>query len=204
MNGTQPTLAPVLVADLRPTQITVGFHEVALKRHELRALSVRKAGAFLGHHFIPVVTGPKGRNHVVDHHHLARALHEEGVTEVFVNVIADLSMLDKEAFHVVLDNRAWMHPFDAQGKRRPYADIPKSVDKLVDDPYRSLAGEVRRSGGYAKDPTPFAEFLWADFFRRRIGADVLADDFDQASRQALQLARQAIASYLPGWSGPDL
>ncbi|WP_395449563.1 ParB-like protein [Aminobacter sp. UC22_36] len=204
MSETRPMLKPVLVADLRPTQITIGFHEVALKRQELRALSARKAGAFLGHHFIPVVLGPKGQNHIIDHHHLARALHEEGVRDVFVSVLADLSMLDKEAFHVVLDNRAWMHPFDARGKRRPYSDIPKSVDKLVDDPYRSLAGEVRRRGGYAKDLTPFAEFLWADFFRRRIGADVLGDDFDKASRRALQLARQTIANYLPGWSGPDM
>lgn len=202
-NETKPTLQPVLVDDLRPTQMTVGLREVAVKRSALRALPSAKAGAFLGHHFIPVVFGPKGRYHIVDHHHLARALYEEGLREVFVNVISDLSRLDKEAFWVVLDNRAWMHPFDASGKRRAYADIPKSVDKLIDDPYRSLAGEVRRLGGYAKDTTPFAEFLWADFFRRRVPVALLNDNFDKASQQALQLGRQAEASYLPGWSGPD-
>ncbi|PWK76409.1 ParB-like protein [Aminobacter sp. AP02] len=199
----RPTLQPVLIEDLRPTQITVGLREVALKRRELRAIPAGKAGAFLGHHFIPVVLGPKGRNYIVDHHHLARALYEEGLRDVFVNVISDLSRLDKEAFLVVLDNRAWMHPFDASGKRRAHADIPKSVDKLVDEPYRSLAGEVRRLGGYAKDTTPFAEFLWADFFRRRVPASLLNTDFDKAARQALQLGRQAEASYLPGWSGPE-
>lgn len=202
-NETKPTLQPVLVEDLRPTQMTVGLREVALKRRELRAMPSAKAGVFLGHHFIPVVVGPKRRYHVIDHHHLARALYEEGLREVFVNVISDLSHLDKGAFWVVLDNRAWMHPFDASGNRRPYADIPKSVDKLVDDPYRSLAGEVRRLGGYAKDATPFAEFLWADFFRRRLSVALLNENFDKASRQALQLARQREASYLPGWSGPD-
>jgi len=30
---------------------------------------------------------------------------------------------------------------------------------LVDDPYRSLAGALRQTGGYGKDVTPYAEFL---------------------------------------------
>src|SRR5436305_4773273 len=38
----------------------------------------------------------------------------------------------------------------------PYTTLFRS-----DDPYRSLAGEVRRAGGYAKEATPFSEFLWA-------------------------------------------
>jgi hypothetical protein len=56
-----------------------------------------------------------------------------------------------------------MHPFDDQSRRRDYADIPKAVIDLVDDPLRSLAGELRPTGGNAKDTTPFSEFLWADF-----------------------------------------
>jgi hypothetical protein len=43
-------------------------------------------------------------------------------------------------------------------------DLPKTVAGLIDDPFRSLAGELRRAGGFAKDTTPFSEFLWADFF----------------------------------------
>ena len=50
-------------------------------------------------------------------------------------------------FWFVMDNRDWTHPFDADGRRRSYDDLPKSVDKLVDDPFRSLAGELRRAGG---------------------------------------------------------
>jgi hypothetical protein len=55
-----------------------------------------------------------------------------------------------------------------EGRRRPYRDLPKSIDKLMDDPFRSLAGELRRAGGFAKDTTPFSEFLWANFLRRRM------------------------------------
>ena len=117
---------------------------------------------------IPVILGPKKRNYVIDHHHLALALHDEGSRDVAVTVIANLSKLEPDAFWTVMDNRSWMHPFDAKGERRHYKDIPKSITDLVDDPFRSLAGELRRAGGYAKDTTPFSEFLWADFLRRRM------------------------------------
>ncbi|MGP2490242.1 ParB-like protein [Mesorhizobium sp. PUT5] len=198
-----PILHTVSVKALRPTQMTVGMREVALKRKDLQKMTTGRTGTFLGGHSLPAVIGPKGRYHIVDHHHLALALRQESIEQVLVTVICDLSALDKDAFLTVLDNRAWMHPFDASGKRRPYGEIPKTLDKLSDDPFRSLAGEVRRLGGYAKDTTPFAEFLWADFFRRRMDARDLKDDFDKAAGEALQLARRGAAGYLPGWSGPD-
>jgi len=138
----EPVLKPVAIASLRPTQITVGMREVQDRRRRWRALKNKKLD-FLGAHMIPVILGPKDRHYIVDHHHLALALHEEGVPEVLVSVVANLSKLDQDAFWVVLDNRDWMHPFDAKGRRRGYADIPKSVSELIDDPFRSLAGALR-------------------------------------------------------------
>jgi hypothetical protein len=102
-----------------------------------------------------------------------------------------------------MDNRNWMHPYDAEGVRRPYRDIPKSVADLIDDPFRSLAGELRRAGGFAKDTTPFSEFLWADFLRRRLKRKLLDHDFDHAIETALELAKSQDAGYLPGWCGPS-
>jgi len=198
----EPLLTPVAVKDLRPTQITVGMREVTLKRQMIRAQSARKTGTFLGNHMIPVVLGPKKKNYVIDHHHLARALIEEEVKDVLVTVISDLSALEKHAFLFMLDNRGWMHPFDENGRRRDYAALPKTIGELVDDPYRSMAGELRRLGGYAKDTTPFSEFIWADFLRRRIGKDAVAKDFDKAMKDALTLAKSKEAGYLPGWCGP--
>ena len=80
----EPLLTPVAVKDLRPTQITVGMREVTLKRQMIRAQSAKKTGTFLGNHMIPVVLGPKKKNYVIDHHHLARALIEEDVKDVLV------------------------------------------------------------------------------------------------------------------------
>ena len=199
----EPTVNPVPILALRPTQITVGMREVAEKRTRWRELGDSKGGAFLGTHVIPVILGPKGRHYVIDHHHLARALHEEGVTDILVTVVADLTALERDAFWVVMDIRGWTHPFDADGQRRDRDALPKSVADLVDDPHRSLAGELRRAGGFAKDTTPFSEFLWADFLRRRIKRKAVAADFEAALAEALDLARSAHAAYLPGWCGPS-
>jgi len=200
----EPIIHPVSIAELRPTQITVGMREVKAKRKRWREHKDSTKGDFLGAHMVPVIKGPKDRFYVTDHHHLCLALHDEGQKDVSVTVIADLARLEKEAFWVFLDNRAWMHPYDDEGHRRGYEDIPKSITDLVDDPYRSLAGELRQVGGYAKDTTPFSEFLWADYLRRRIKRGRVEDDFDDALKEAKKLAKSADADFLPGWCGPVL
>ena len=198
----EPVLHPIPIADLRPTQITVGMREVRAKQKNWKQQDPKKKAEFLGRHLIPVVRGPKERFYIIDHHHLSLALHNEGVKSVLVVMIADLKLLQTEEFWIFLDNRAWAHPYDAAGRRRDFGDIPRSIVDLKDDPYRSLAGELRRMGGFAKDTTPFSEFLWADFLRRRMKRKTVERDFDRALDKALELARSTDADYLPGWCGP--
>lgn len=198
----EPILTPVPILSLRQTQMTVGMKEVGEKRKRWRTHKSKKRAKLLGEHMIPVVVGPDKRNYVIDHHHLARALHEEGERDVLVSVVADLTMVDQKAFWIVLDNHRWVYPYDAKGVRRDYADLPKDVTGLKDDPFRSLAGELRRAGGFAKDTTPFSEFLWADFLRRRMSRKTVDKDFAKAIEQALSLGKSKDAIYLPGWCGP--
>ncbi len=192
-NTREPILQPIPILSLHPTQMTVGMREVKEKRKRLREHWRKhkkiKQGEFLGRHMIPVVLGPDQRHYVVDHHHLARALHDEGVEDIIVTVIADLTMVDRDALWSVLDNRRWAYPYDAKGQRQHFRDIPKTVADLKDDPFRSLAGELRRVGGFAKDTTPFSEFLWADFLRRRLSRKSVEADFDKAMEKALALAK---------------
>lgn len=202
-NTREPVLHPVAILSLRPTQMTVGIREVKEKRKRWRAkTSKRKQAESLGKHMIPVVIGPDKRYYVIDHHHLARALHDEGVKDVLVTVVADLTMVDRAAFWGVLDNKRWVYPYDANGERRHFRDIPSSVADLKNDPFRSLAGEIRRAGGFAKDTTPFSEFLWADFLRRKMSRKSVEADFAKAVEKALALAKSHDAIYLPGWCGP--
>ncbi len=199
----EPILSPVPIKELRPTQITVGMREVHLKREHWRKQNAKKREKFFAQHLIPVILGPNKRNYIIDHHHLALALHEEGVKELFVTVITDLSKLDQDAFWSVIDMRGLMFPFDDEGRRRSHKDIPKSVTELIDDPFRSLAGELRRAGGFAKETTPFNESIWADFLRRRISRKSVDEDFDRALKKAIKLSQCKDADFLPGWCGPE-
>jgi hypothetical protein len=202
-NTREPLLKPVPILSLRPTQMTVGMREVKEKRKRWREhRSDKKRAKLLGTHMIPVVLGPDQRHYVVDHHHLARALHDEDVRDVLVTVIADLSMVDRDAFWGVMDNKRWVYPYDAKGARRHFRELPRTVEDLRDDPFRSLAGELRRAGGFAKDTTPFSEFLWADFLRRRLSRKSVEDNFAKAVEKGLALVRGHDAVYLPGWCGP--
>ena len=198
----EPSVHHIPILDLRPTQMTVGMREVKEKRKRFQEQDDEKLSKTLGKHMIPVVIGPDKRYYVVDHHHMARALHEEGIKDILVTVIGDLRMVEKDAFWGVMDNKRWVYPYDAKGERCHFKDLPKSIKDLKDDPYRSLAGELRRAGGFAKDTTPFSEFLWADFLRRVVPRKVVEDHFSKALEKALAAAKTHDAIYLPGWCGP--
>ncbi len=197
-----PVSHPVKIEDLRPTQITVGLQEVQTRTAKLVKLADMDGAKFLRKHVIPVVKGPKGHFFVIDHHHLCRALLDAGAKKVLVTVVLNLERLEEDEFWSYLDNKALLHPFDEHGKRRAYEDIPKVVTDMTDDPFRSLAGALRRKGGYAKDTTPFSEFLWADFLRRRLNRQEVKKHFDASLDAAYELARKHDADHLPGWCGP--
>ena len=188
------------IVDLRPTQITVGYREIAMKRRRWRERAAA-GGRRLSKYVVAVVRGPHGQLFITDHHHMARALHEEGLDHVAIDVVADFSLLSIAEFWAACDRRGWGHPYDASGERRATSAIPSTISELLDDPFRSLAGELRRAGGYVKTPAPYSEFRWADFLRRRIERTAVERDFDGALETALNLAGAPEADHLPGWRG---
>ena len=153
----EPKVHPIRILDLRPTQMTVGMREVKEKRKRFSEQDEKKQSKTIGKHMIPVVVGPDKRYYVVDHHHMARALHEEGIKDILVTVIGDLRMVERDAFWGVMDNKRWVYPYDVKGERRHFKDLPKSIKDLKDDPYRSLAGELRRAG-HAVQRIPLGRF----------------------------------------------
>jgi len=201
MSRAHPQLVSVKLENLHPTQITVGKEEVALKRKEWEKLNKKSRTVALDQHWFPAISGPEDIYYIVDHHHFGLALLEEDVKTVPLLVLKDLSFVEPARFWTVMDHHQWVHPYDANGVRCPFDAIPRHLEQLQDDPYRSLAGELRRAGGYAKDVTPFSEFLWADFFRSRISRDMLQTHFAKAMAKAMKLADSQDARYLPGWTG---
>ncbi len=208
-----PASAPRYLAidDLRPTQMSLGLREVAVKRAKWRAKDRAQRNALLALQQIPVVAGPRGRFYLLDGHHLARVLYEEGEASLAVHLVEDLSRLAEDEFWRELHPRGWIRARGpngdltngdlTNGARAGLDFLPAHIKDMVDAPYRSLAGELRRRGGFAKDQMPFSEFAWADYLRKHIDSVWLANDFDWAVARALELAAMPEASFLPGWSG---
>jgi hypothetical protein len=156
--------------------MTVGFEEVLAKQRHWRAARVDGRRLTILDRPVPVVLGPAGKLYALDRHHWMRALMAEGAYEIPVVIRADLQAHDLAGFWRALSARGWCRPYDGEGRRRLFSDIPESIGGLTDDPYRSLVGALRRAGVLAKDDRPFSEFHLADDLRRHIRkADLLND-----------------------------
>ena len=188
---------PIAIRNLHPTQMTVGFREVAERRRrwQLASGTVEAAARDLT---VPVVLGPCARSYVLDRHHELCALAAEGVADVQVAVVDDMRRFGWVGFWRTLDQRGWCRPQDAEGQRQNYSYIPTTIDGLTDDPFRSLARALRRADGYAKQKAPFSDFLWADFLRQRISRTLINGDFEMALQEALALARNGGPATLQG------
>jgi hypothetical protein len=196
-----PKIQEAALKDLHPTQLTIGLIVVQDKKKHLAAMSTGDQRSFMKDHPLAAVIGPQGRLYITDHHHLGRAALEAGVTCGFFLVEADLSQCTVESFWKEMNESQWAHPLDENGVRHFYSTIPDHLGKLVDDVYRSLAGYVRDAHGYDKTPTAFAEFIWADFFRRNIPIETVRSDFATAVRAGISLARSKWARHIPGYNG---
>ncbi len=194
-------LHEVEIHRLRPTQVTVGMIEVHDKRAKLEALKKKEQRDFMQAHPIPAVWGPDGKLYITDHHHLGRAASEAQVDTGFFFIEDDFSKCPIALFWPRMSQNNWAHPVDANGRPCGFEAIPDHLQKLIDDPYRSLAGYVRDAGGYDKTPTAFAEFQWADFFRPRVTIGPSLADFNNGVTLALKLALSPEAAALPGYKG---
>ncbi len=203
MSHHHPQLILADLKRLRPTQMTVGMLEVQNKAQHWNTLGTRARNDLLRNQCFPAVLGPSSRYYIVDHHHLGLALIEDGVKQVWLNVQRDLSWLSGGEFWLAMEYFQWAHPYDADGVRQPWNAMPTNVTALKDDPFRSLAGVLRNAGRYAKDTSPFSEFLWADHLRRRIRKKLVVRDFEAALAEAKALAHLPDARHLPGWAGEN-
>jgi len=189
------------ISRLHPTQITVGLLEVRAKVERLSLLPPKGRRDFMQGHPMPAVLGSDGVLFITDHHHLGRASIALGLATAFCDVEADLSKLAGDAFWQEMDRRSWVHPLDENGVRHHYSAIPSRLESMVDDVYRSLSGFVRAAGGFEKSEAAFAEFVWADFFRRLIAIEDVRADFRAAVKAGLALAQSKLARGMPGYTG---
>jgi hypothetical protein len=192
----------VHVDDLHPTQICVGFQQVDCKAKKMEDMSDSKLTDYLKDHPVPVIKGYDNKLFLIDHHHLCLAAMHIGIEKVYVDVLKDWSYLSYRDFWEKMNEEKYVWLYDENGHEIILDEFPlllaPTVKGLKDDPYRSLAGIVRKAGGFTKDYAPFAEFHWANFFR---GRKLLKNDKPplDAADEAMKLCKSPLASHLPGY-----
>ena len=78
--------------------------------------------------------------------------------------------------------------------------LPRDIRGLADDPYRSIAWFVRKAGGFENSDRNFAEFKWANFFRKKGLLDRHGiNGLTIALKKAAKLAQSPEAKGLPGY-----
>ena len=157
---------------------------------------------------VPVVVSPDGRYYVVDHHHFLCVCYQLGVEKVKIEIVEDLtsSKMSYIEFWDWMEKNRSMYPFCQFGEGpRKALYLPKDIRGLADDPYRSLAWFVRKAGGFENSDKNFAEFKWANFFRKR---GLLDSEGEQSMKKALveavKLAQSPAAKNLPGFGKLNL
>lgn len=191
------------IDDLHPTQIAVGYQQVDSKLTKLKDMNDKKFNHYLKSHLVPCVIGPDKKLYMVDHHHLCLACHKLEVKDVYIEILKDWSYMSLKDFwsHMLQEKYIWL--FDENGHDIDFEYfhymLPQNVQGLKDDPYRSIAGIVRKKGGYSKDYTPFSEFAWANLFRSHIN---LSDNVitSETIEQAMTLCKSPLTTHLPGYS----
>jgi hypothetical protein len=193
----------VKILDVRPTQFSVGAKEIEFRMVKIQGKEeAGPLGEYKKKSAGKAVIGPNGDLYLVDGHHFARALYDLGKESMWVEVIRDYSDLTPREFWAKLRQKNYCYLRDHNGRLRPVRELPRTIAGLDDDPYRSLAWMVRHAGSYDDMDTPFQEFFWAQYLRRRMGRwPDTYDGWKNALKQAMRLARKSEADHLPGWNG---
>ncbi|WP_429136379.1 ParB-like protein [Aeromonas veronii] len=186
---------------LHPTQGGVGQIQVDETQATMAGMSAKQLDKLMKKKEIPVVIAPDGSYWLVDRHHLTKALWQQGVKDARVKVIGRLQ--DKANFWSQMQNNHWAWLKDEKGQPLTPEQLPTSIDKLPDYPYRTLAGLLQNAGYFRKDKQVyFVEFAWASWLGKQMQW-MPVDNSNLAARlqQAKRLACGSDASDLPGYPG---
>jgi hypothetical protein len=193
------------ILKLRPTQLAVGFQQVHEKANKLKGKSHADLYEYLETHAVPVVKGIDCHLYIIDHHHLCSAALSIGVDKVFTKIVEDWSMLTEEEFWDAMKSHKYIWLYDEHGVEISLDKfiqlLPTTVKNLKNDPYRSLAGVVRKMGVYEKDWTPYSEFVWAGYFRKLmvLPEGQVKNFSEETLREAKEHALRPEARRLPGY-----
>jgi hypothetical protein len=201
------------VTKLRPLQGAVGMKQVIYIENRI-ADDPKHGRRKLEEDPIKVVAGVGGQLFIIDHHHAADAW-LGAKTEWGANALCKIVSSEKglppefkteDEFWSALKAASLIRLKNESGVDIDPSQLPKTLEAMADDPYRSLAWFVRQKGGFCKTPREFAEFAWADWFRSKSptlkNQDLPSDPNDKNATvdEAVEMAHSSEAESLPGYS----
>jgi hypothetical protein len=204
------------LSSLHPTQVAVGMNEVDKRVGKIKRMDQGQLGKYEQCRPVPLIIGPRdssgaARFYLTDHHHLARALLDAGEESTRCIIVDSRQTLSETEFRDWMANNKKIWLFDEQGKPVTFEQLPDRLKELRDDPYRSLAWEVEKQGGFYKPCSDFGEFAWANFFRTHgakgepgvpiASPDEITANLKKVAKLAAKLAQSDAAKELPGYKG---
>ena len=142
---------------LHPGQQAVGFAAVKRKLDgDFYSKKIAKANMKGANNSLPIVLGPNDIPYLVDSHHTLMALEASGYhsTKVELHKLCDWSHLEEEVFYQSMQKSNLLMGTGFQPYTNPFRvlpgpidvtrGIPRTIPELKDDPWRSLAGLVRK------------------------------------------------------------
>ena len=172
-----------------PTQFALGYAEVAARKAKYEGLSEKKRSAKVKDKVAPAVRGPDGAIYITDHHHLARIMIELGKPDIYVNITEDWTGRDVKEFQNYMAAKSKAYLYDENDKLRTFAELPKQISQLKNDPYRSLVYFAQKKDCVPDSGAVYSEFKWAHFFRKHIEKSLIVSDMGKAVREACTWAK---------------
>lgn len=190
-----------IIDTLRPTQFSYGRKEVEYRAKKMKRMSRAELQHYKERKVGEVIIGPKNKVYLIDGHHMAAALDRIGKKRMLVRVKTSLRSLNKKKFVRRMVNKPWVWLYNHKGEKVRFVDLPRSIRDLEDDPYRSLAWLVEDRGGFDDVKVPFAEFMWARFYRSKLEEKRVKSLSERVIFDAIELSHSFEARHLPGYKG---
>eukprot|EP01127_Copromyxa_protea_P006178 TRINITY_DN1599_c0_g1_i1.p1 TRINITY_DN1599_c0_g1~~TRINITY_DN1599_c0_g1_i1.p1 ORF type:complete len:325 (-),score=43.78 TRINITY_DN1599_c0_g1_i1:68-1042(-) len=195
---------------LLPTQVYVGKVEMDCHKDKLESLSSSDLVHELISNIIPVVIGPSGNLYLTDHHHFGLALFESFLDFVnphlhkvaYVCIQEDLHQLSETQFWTEMENQNFVMLRDEFGRNITVSQLPKSLNRLRDNPYRTLANWLRHSNGFVKcgekhtHKLPQCQNATAPFFLECSWAEFLLANFPLTNYQEVPIVPPPIEDFI--------
>ncbi|WP_320664186.1 ParB-like protein [Prochlorococcus sp. MIT 1223] len=197
-------LFKIKVKDLKPTQICVGFSEVWARQEEFQEESHKKISAYLKKRPVPLVQNKNHELWMLDRHHRLKALVElDNNAEAFGYIVSELDTSENHEVYDYLSQQGWLYLYDSRGRGPKEAkELPSSLLRMEDDPYRSLVWKLKKEGIILSEPLiPYHEFQWSSWLRRRALPPFNSKNLHPAFSAARSLVCSRAASHLSGWNG---